>query len=215
MSISPEKLDDIRNCKVFLKMLLMFIFTGYTNTAKNIFIRNCYMFTIGMCLSENLKLSIFWLLMKKFASLLSFTVIITLMKMASIFLRKSSFRFAILVLWALTWKRKETPNIFGWMNTMVLAYIFLSFTFIIWVFQAEKELSDDNVVEKSSLFEIVVEVFYLSQYGKMEGNIVQKCKFIRNGMNSLKNSEFNTHNCIMKKFSILSEFTFLASACRK
>ena len=29
-------------------MPLMFIFTGNTNTAKNIFIRNCYMFTIGI-----------------------------------------------------------------------------------------------------------------------------------------------------------------------
>ena len=57
MSISPEKLDDIRN-QSLLELPLMFIFTGNTNTVKNIFIINGYMFTVGMSLSENSKLSI-------------------------------------------------------------------------------------------------------------------------------------------------------------
>ena len=38
--------------RVFLKMPLMLIFTGNTNTAKKMFIRNGYMFIIGMSLFE-------------------------------------------------------------------------------------------------------------------------------------------------------------------
>ena len=41
-----------------------------------------------------------------------------------------------------------------------------------------KELSDDNIKENPSLFEIAADVFYLSRYKKLEGYFVQKNKYI-------------------------------------
>ena len=41
-----------------------------------------------------------------------------------------------------------------------------------------KELSDDNIKENPSLFEIAADVFYLSQYKKLEEHFVQKSKYI-------------------------------------
>ena len=42
-----------------------------------------------------------------------------------------------------------------------------------------KVLFDDDIVDKTSLYEIAADVFYLSQYRKIEGNFAMKNEYIR------------------------------------
>ena len=72
-------------------------------------------------------------------------------------------------------KEKETLNIFGWMNITVLVCIFPDFSF------SKKKMSavsKELPYEDHSLFEFAIDVFYLSQYRKLDGFFDQKSKYI-------------------------------------
>ena len=76
--------------KVFLKILLIFIFTGNTNIAKKRFIENGYKFKTKMITADEEK-RFLQLLLVKFSILLIFIFAAIPVKVMTIFLKKKRF----------------------------------------------------------------------------------------------------------------------------
>ena len=111
----------------------------------------------------------------------------------------------------------NTVNIFCWLIDVnaLLPCLFLTVSMLFFKLKkmSSKEISDDDIVDSNTLFEIAIDVFYLSKHRNAENDFDRNKNryFHRLWDFIVKFKRKNTLKCLIKRFLILSRYTCFVS----